>query len=98
MAVWPCDGYIAGMSTHSVAEAKTRLSQLIDRALKGEEVVITRHGHPVVALRPVPKPPRPVSIASLDWLAAHRIKPARPPAEDAGTFISRMRDEEDERR
>ena len=30
----------AAMSTHSVAEAKNRLSQLIDRALKGEDIVI----------------------------------------------------------
>ena len=30
------------MSTYSVAEAKNRLPELIDRALKGEEVVITR--------------------------------------------------------
>jgi prevent-host-death family protein len=37
----------------SVAEAKTHLSELIDRALAGEEVVITRHGRPVVALKPV---------------------------------------------
>ena len=86
------------MSTHSIAEAETQLSQLIDRALNGEEIVITRHGQPVVALKPLPKPPRPVSIESLDWLAARRIRRARPGAEDAGTFISRMRDEEDERR
>ena len=86
------------MSTYSVVEAKNRLSQLIDLAQKGEEVVITRHGQPVVVLKPVQKPPRPVSIASLDWLAARRIHRRRPESgEDAGTFVSRMRDEEDER-
>lgn len=41
------------MSKHSVVEAKNQLSALIERALKGERVVITRHGHDVVELRPV---------------------------------------------
>src|SRR5271167_3199485 len=39
------------MSTHSVAEARNRLSQLIHRALEGEEIVITRQGRPVVEAR-----------------------------------------------
>ena len=80
------------MGTHSVAEAKNWLPELIDRALKGEDVVITRHGKPVVELKPIPKPPRKVTAADLDWLAARRIK-LRKPAEDAGTLLSRMRDE-----
>ncbi|HEX3861681.1 MAG TPA: type II toxin-antitoxin system prevent-host-death family antitoxin [Stellaceae bacterium] len=40
------------MTTYSVAEAKNSLSKLIDRAIEGEEVIITRHGKPVVELRP----------------------------------------------
>ncbi len=84
------------MSTHSVAEAKNQLSDLIDRALSGEGVVITRHGQPVVELRPVQAPPRPVSDSDLNWLAAHRVgtKPVYP---DAGELVSRMRDDDDER-
>ncbi len=82
------------MTAYSVAEAKNKLSQLIDRALKGEDVVITRHGHPVVTLRAVAKPPRPVSAADLDWLAAHRVG-STPSAEDAGTLVSKLRDEEE---
>jgi prevent-host-death family protein len=84
------------MSTHSVAEAKSRLPELIDRALKGEDVVITRHGQPVVEIKPVAGKPAPaekrVTAADLDWLAARRVK-LRGPAEDAGTLVSRMRDE-----
>jgi len=41
---WLSDGSIAEMSTHGVAEAKNHLPELIDRALKGEAIVITRHG------------------------------------------------------
>jgi len=34
-------------------EAKTKLSQLVDRAERGEEIVITRNGRPAVKLDPV---------------------------------------------
>ena len=36
-----------------VLEAKTRLSQLLQAALDGEQVVITRHGKRLVRLQPV---------------------------------------------
>ena len=55
------------MTAYSVADAKNNLPKLIDRALQGEEVVITRHGKPVVELRPaapLPKPP----IGTDEWL------------------------------
>ncbi len=37
-------------------EAKTNLSQLVERALRGETVYIARHGEP--AVRPVPVHPK----------------------------------------
>ena len=40
------------MTSYTVADAKNTLPKLIDRALEGEEVVITRRGKPVVELRP----------------------------------------------
>ena len=63
------------MSTYSVAEAKNTLPQLIDRALAGEEVVITRRGKPVVELRPACV--RPTPPAGTDaWLDARtRARP-----------------------
>jgi len=39
----------------SVYEAKSKLSQMINRALDGEEVVITRNGEETVQLTAVPK-------------------------------------------
>ena len=35
-----------------IAEAKNTLPKLIDRALQGEEVIITRHGKPVAEVIP----------------------------------------------
>lgn len=48
------------MTTISVYEARANLSKLIERALAGEEVVITRRGKPVVRLVPTEetRPPR----------------------------------------
>ena len=34
-------------------EAKQKLSELVQRAAGGEEIVITRHGHPAAVLRGV---------------------------------------------
>ena len=81
------------MSIHSVADAKNHLPALIDRALAGESVVITRHGHPVVELRAVAPTPGPVTPADIAWLNAHRVG-AKPAAEDAGVTTSRIRDED----
>jgi prevent-host-death family protein len=44
----------APMTRVNLAEAKARLSELIDRALAGEEIVISRRDVPVVRLIPEP--------------------------------------------
>lgn len=86
------------MGTHSIAEARDQLSALIERALKGEGIVITKHGRPVVELKPIPEPIQPITEADIEWLRARRVEllPGAPPI-DAGTHVSRMRDEDDER-
>ena len=38
--------------TVGVYEARTRFSQLLQRVAAGEEITITRHGHPVARLVP----------------------------------------------
>ena len=80
------------MSAHRVAEAESRLSELIDRALAGEAVTITRDGRPVVELRPVEAEPGPVRTEDIDWLAA-RVVGRAPARQDAGQLLSEMRDE-----
>lgn len=50
MTVAATVGHVTEFGVH---EAKTRLSQLVDRALAGEEIVVTRRGKPTVRLTPV---------------------------------------------
>ena len=42
----------------NMQEAKARLSRLVDAAMRGEEVIITRAGKPCVRLVPLDLPPR----------------------------------------
>jgi prevent-host-death family protein len=51
---------MVGMKSVGIYEARASLSKLVERALSGEEVVITRRGKPAVRLVPVAEslPPR----------------------------------------
>jgi len=62
----------APMTNYSVAEAKNRLPDLIDRAIEGEEVVITRRGKPVVELRTTLPPTGQITQANYTWLRDRR--------------------------
>jgi prevent-host-death family protein len=81
------------MSTHDVAEAEHDLSDLIDQALNGEAVVITRDGRPVAEIRPVKTPKRHTAKEALAWLETRRVK-LRSEGEDPVALVSRMRDED----
>jgi prevent-host-death family protein len=41
-----------GITSIGAYDAKTRLSELLDRVERGEQIVITRHGKPVARLVP----------------------------------------------
>jgi prevent-host-death family protein len=79
------------MSRHSVVGAKNQLSELIDRALRGEEVVITRRGRPVVELRPISQAVERITLKAIDWLAERRVG-LWMPREDAVAVVRLMRD------
>ncbi|MSP03258.1 MAG: type II toxin-antitoxin system Phd/YefM family antitoxin [Acetobacteraceae bacterium] len=81
------------MSMHSVADAKNHLSRLIDRALNGEAVVITRHGHPVVEIKSIKTARRAAREADLAWLDSKRVK-LRGQGDDAVATLLKMRDED----
>jgi prevent-host-death family protein len=64
------------MSISNVHEAKTNLSQLIEAALRGEEVIIARRGVPAVKLVPAEAPKdKRTPLQKLEGLYAGQILP-----------------------
>jgi len=61
------------MTTYSVADARAALPRLIDRALEGEDVIITRHGRPVVEIRATRALQANTGQTSYEWLRARRL-------------------------
>jgi prevent-host-death family protein len=53
------------MADVTVADAKARLSELINRVEEGDKVRITRRGKPVVELTAVRQALKPVDLAAL---------------------------------
>lgn len=48
-----------------VLEAKNRLSELLEAAQRGEEVVITKRGEPIATLNPIRKRLSPEAVEAL---------------------------------
>jgi prevent-host-death family protein len=53
------------METVNIYDAKTRLSQLVDRAAGGEDVVVSRNGKPLVRITRLIEPKRRVKFGLL---------------------------------
>lgn len=63
----------------SVSEAKAQLTELVRRAEAGDEVILTRHGHPAVRLVPVVQAPdRASRLALLEAVRAEGAAKATP--------------------
>ncbi len=53
------------METVNIYEAKTRLSQLVDQAASGHDVVVSRNGKPLVRITQLEGPKRRVKFGVL---------------------------------
>ena len=83
------------MSSYSVAEAKNGLPGLIDRAIEGEEVLITRRGKIVAELRPAPAASNCPSdqAGGMEWL--RRRRESRPGVDvDTAKLLRDLADEQ----
>jgi len=76
------------MSTITLADAKARLSELVDRVEAGESIEITRRGKVVARLSSARKPRVPVDAAALAALTATM----QPQAVDAAELVRSMRE------
>ena len=77
------------MNSYSLADAKARLSELIDKVAAGETIEITRRGRPAARLVPPVRRLKKVDVERLEKLTAGQPMQK----EGAGEFIRRMRDD-----
>ena len=78
------------MRSVSLADAKSHLSELIDRVEAGDSINITRRGKPIALITAVGAAKKPIDIATLR-AATEDMPPQRETARD---FVRRMRDED----
>jgi prevent-host-death family protein len=89
------------MARYSVATTKNNLSSLIDKALAGEEVVITRHGKPTVSLSVVSADSEPEVDIGLrrEWSERlQRLRDSMPPMPMSYLDMKRLEQDEWERK
>jgi prevent-host-death family protein len=77
----------------NIAEAKAKLSELLDRALAGEEIVIARAGKALVRLVPVSPIPLRKPGAWRDWKASPEVLLAQMDPEDLDAAEGKFSDE-----
>lgn len=53
------------MSDVSLADAKAQLSELVERAMRGEDVTITRRGKPVARIVGIRREPKPIDFEAI---------------------------------
>jgi prevent-host-death family protein len=74
--------------TVTLAEAKARLSELLDKVAAGEEIIITRYGRPAARIAAVSPPKQP--FPDLSQLRAKMPRWRKP----SHILLREMRDEE----
>jgi prevent-host-death family protein len=83
------DVYLCLMTRYSVAEAKNHLPRLLNEALAGEEVTITRRGKAIARLVAEQRPAVGIDLA---WLDSVRVDPKDPDL-DLTVIVRQMRDD-----
>ena len=81
------------MASVNIAEAKARLSELIDRAVSGEEIVIARAGKPMARLVPVKEMQPRKRGAWRGWKASAEVLLAPMDPEDLDAAEGKFSDE-----
>ncbi len=77
------------MVTVNLAQAKARLSELLDKVESGQEVVITRRGKAVAHISPAIRPKKPLPLQDLAEFRTTMPRLRRP----AGEMLREIRDE-----
>lgn len=63
------------MAEISIRELRNHGGEVVDRVALGEEMTVTRDGKPVAQLRPLDKPPLPVTVLLRRWAKLPAMDP-----------------------
>jgi prevent-host-death family protein len=78
------------MTSVTLADAKARLSALVDQAARGEPVRITRRGKPIAQITTIDRPRKPIDIEML-----RKLTDSMPPQPVATRdWLRQVRDQE----
>jgi prevent-host-death family protein len=82
------------MRSVSVAEAKAKLSEVLEAAASGEDIIVTRHGKPYVRLAAVASPQAKAQQQKIDWDRLRSLRASLPELQVSSVdLIRQMRDE-----
>jgi prevent-host-death family protein len=81
------------MGAYSVAQAKSKLSGLLQAAEAGEHVVITRRGVAIATLAPLNRPKPKVDWPRIKAFQKKSAKAPRRAKTDVTTLVRKMRDD-----
>ena len=65
------------MNEVTIRELRNRGGHVLDRVMRGEAMTVTRAGHPVAELRPLPRHPLPAAALLEGWRGLPRIDAAK---------------------
>jgi prevent-host-death family protein len=81
-AVTPIEPCITGdtlvcMTEVAIRDLRNRGGDILDRVARGEAMTVTRDGHPIAELRPLPRRPLPATTLLERWRALPAVDLAR---------------------
>lgn len=79
------------MEDVTLAHAKAHLSELVERAARGEQIQITRRGKPIARLTSVDRKRKPIDVAALRAMTASMPRQPEPAAEWMRAFRDEAR-------
>ena len=65
------------MKQVTIRELRNRGGHVLDRVSRGEAVTVTRDGHPVAELHPLPRRPLPAAALLEGWRQLPHIDPTK---------------------
>lgn len=78
----------------AIIKAKTRLSELVDTALNGEQVLLTKNGKPIAEIKPIRAKKKPIDKLTALQKIARQAQAKYTPGPDAANSSNFLYDDQ----